>query len=188
MATAKRKSAKKVVARPPVSSVIPKAQLQAHLDSLAPGDADAEEPPSLSPKRVDSRRNRKRDWSDIVDDFEMTLIRHGINIEDLQEARRQYTDGTRTKFTTLAKASLEWWIGRKCGLRRVTFVDPVSGYTERTAPKFSTFKGHQLQLRGLASYKWVASREDLLAARAWRKRMLSLTPLQRLSDPEFTTT
>ena len=134
-------------------------------------------------RRVDPRVGRKRYHGDGVDDFELELLRHGINLEDLQRVALQYDKGTRTPHAKLAHAVMRWWLGLPMGQRKVVWCDPASGYTERTLPKLSSSEGADLVARGLAGARWVYSRAHLLAARTWARHMLTLTPLERLQQP-----
>jgi len=134
-------------------------------------------------KRVDSRRDRKRDHSDGIDDFELELWRHGVNFADLYKAAVAYSNGTQTQYNKLANAIVRWWCSLPMGPRKIVWVDSTSGYTERTVPKFSTALGRQLVDQGLAGARWVYSRSELLKARQWRQRMLEMTPAQRLRLP-----
>lgn len=139
---------------------------------------------TLSPsRRTISKRTRKRIYTDGVDDFELALAKHGISFEDLMKAARSLEMGTHTPYARLAAAVLLWWCSKPMAARRVVWVDPDTGYTSRTLPKFSTAEGQDLITRGLAGASWVSTRKQLLDARAWAKRMMSLTPAQRLSEP-----
>lgn len=130
--------------------------------------------PKKSPKRI---------YADGLDEFEMAMAKHGISLDDLLKAARSLELGTSTPYARLAHAVISWWCSKPMGSRRVVWVDPASGFTERTVPKFSTAEGQDLLTRGLAGAAWVSTRKHLLDARAWAKRMLQLTAAERLATP-----
>lgn len=166
----------------PASHITTRAQLE-QLRAQAVG-MNVPQPRAAKRKALGAGGGRRqRDRADGIDDFEMELLRHGINFEDIQKAAKQYDSGTRTPYVKLAHACLRWWCTQPLGLRKVLWVDPASGYTDRNVPKLSTAVGRELVARGLAGVMWVYSRPNLLQARAWAKRMLALTPTQRLSEP-----
>ena len=191
MATTKRKTASGRDSAD--SSYITKKALREMLEQ-ARAERISEEVPTVveSPVReVRDRRGRARpkgkiapkQYVDSLDEFELSLLRHGINMEDLRTAARSYEAGTKTPYAKLAHAILQWWCSIPIGGRRVVWVDPASGYTEATLPKFSTAEGQDLLSRGLAGACWVSTRKHLLEARAWAKRMMQLTPVERLREP-----
>lgn len=134
-------------------------------------------------KRIDTRVGRRREHADSIDDFELELLRHGLNLEDLFLTARSYDQGTRTPFAKLAHAVMQWWCSLPLGPKRVVWVDPQSGYTEANLPKFSTAIGQELMNRGLAGGRWVHTRLHLLEARQWRREMLAMSPAERLKMP-----
>jgi hypothetical protein len=126
----------------------------------------------------------KRIYRDSPDDMEMSLLRHGLNLTDLVKGAKSFDIGTRTPFSRLSHALLQWWLTLPMSTRQVKWVDPAAGYTEQTCPKLSTKSGMKLQARGLAGGRWVYTRKQLLQARVWKAHMLSLTPAQRLAAPD----
>lgn len=146
---------------------------------------EAESPRVRNRRRVDPSivGRRKRAYSDGIDDFELAMARHGISMDDIVKAAKSFELGTTTPYAKLAHAVISWWCSIPMGGRRIVWVDPDTGYTEGTLPKFSTAEGQDLITRGLAGGVWVSTRKHLLEARAWAKRMLQLTPTQRLDEP-----
>lgn len=129
------------------------------------------------------RVKNKRSFHDNLDAFELVLLRNGISMDDLLKASRTFDMGTHTPYAKLAHVLVQWWCSVPMGGRRVVWVDPDSGFTERTLPKFSTAEGQDLLARGLAGAVWVSTRKHLLEARAWAKRMMQLTPEERVREP-----
>lgn len=193
MATTKRKSESgrsshdsSYITTKAIRELLDNARAQ-HADDATPAATTA-----VTPVRsVRDRRGRARpkgkaaakQYADSLDEFELSLLRHGISMEDLRTQARAFESGTRTPHAKLAHAILQWWCSIPIGGRRVVWVDPLSGHTEATLPKFSTAEGQDLLSRGLAGACWVSTRKHLLEARAWARRMLQLTPQERLREP-----
>lgn len=165
-----------------VSSVIPKAQMLRKDDELTKAISLAREH-RRAESRVDPRTNRKRDYTDRIDDLEMRIMRHGRSMHDVERLAKKWDEGARTDVYAVAHAVFEHWVEQPLSATRVVWVDPKSGYDERTVPKLSTASGQDLVSRGLAGVGWAHSRRELLALRAWKLKMLQLTPGQRLTNP-----
>lgn len=131
----------------------------------------------------DTRAGRRRSYIDGVDDFELELLKHGLNMEDVLRASREYDAGTNDKYRRLAHAVFHWWIGLPVSPRKVAWVDPTSGFTLKNLPKFSTREGQELLSKGLAGARWVYNRVHLIEARMWAKKMLAMSPGDRLAEP-----
>lgn len=155
----------------PTSQVTTKAELI----SMRP-------PPPPAKERVDPRINRKREHADSLDDFELSMLQSGFSIVELADGAKKFNAGTRTPYVRLCNAVIRWWIRLPMGQKRVLWVDPKSGFTEKNAPKFSSSRGAELVARGLAGFRWVYSRAHLLEAREWREHMLQMTPAERLRE------
>lgn len=174
----RRRAPEAQASTPPASHVAKRSQL---VESLRPAPEVVTPRPTKS--RVDPRIGRQRDHRDGIDDFELRLLQHGINFEDLQKGSKSFNMGTRTPYARLCHAVLQWWCSQPMGQRRVVWVDPSCGYNEKNVPKFSTVEGAELQAKGLAGARWVYSRTHLLEARAWARDMLALSPAERLAAP-----
>ena len=131
----------------------------------------------------DGRVGRYRANSDRIEEFELRLLRHGVNFDEIEKYAKQYDAGTRTPLAKLAHAVLDWWCSASISHMRIIWVDPISGFTEETVPKLSSLEGQSLVARGLAGGVWVSTRRQLLQARQWKAHMLSLTPVQRITEP-----
>lgn len=189
MATRKRVSGGLVESVAPSSGIITKAEIIAIRDAALLAEERVKHGKLPRPRdrkkreRVDPRIGRYRSNSDRIEEFELALLQHGINFEELEKHAISYQRGTRTPLAKLAHAVMEWWCSASISHIRVVFVDPASGYTERNMPKLSSMEGMQLVARGLAGGVWVSTRKQLLEARKWKKRMISLTPAERLREP-----
>lgn len=160
-------------------------RLKAEAEALAAARASEKRTHAKSskPGRQDTRKARYRDNSDRIEEFEVALLKHGIDFDEVERGAKQYEAGTRTPMAKLSHAVLDWWCSAAISHMRIVWVDPASGYTERTIPKLSSIEGKDLVGRGLAGGVWVSTRKQLLEARKWKKRMLAMTPLQRLTEP-----
>lgn len=148
--------------------------------SVTPVPVTVSNPKLRKAKRPE--KERIRDYRDGPDELELSLFRHGLNLDDVHAGAKQYDAGTRTPFARLCHAVLRWWCDLPMTGRQVVWVDEKSGYTWRNVPKFSTTEGRSLVTKGLAGGRWAYTRSQLLDLRAWAAQMLSLTPKERLEQ------
>lgn len=149
--------------------------------SFAPVPPTVGSPRLRKERRAEKADKRIRDYRDGPDELELSLFRHGLNLDDVHVGAKQYDSGTRTPYAKLCHAVLRWWCDLPMTGRQVVWVDERSGYTWKNVPKFSTALGRSLMSKGLAGGRWAYSRSQLLDLRAWAAQMLALTPKERLA-------
>ena len=130
-------------------------------------------------KRIDTRVGRKRDYNDATDDFEIELRRHNLTFTQLRKGADSYDNGVRSPYATLCHATLRWWLALPMSNRRVVWVDPESGFDERTVPEARTLEGKELIARGMVYIAWAKTRLELLRCREVVERLKEMTPTER---------